>query len=567
MKAENAALVAAQAQWEQQRQTLLEQLAATEERASQAERERDALRASYTRLQQELELLRRRMVVAQAERQDTQQLELEFEVKLREVEQLAGTLGVGSESDSSESSEQGERGGDEGGRSRGGKGKGRRDLSKAKLPVERIVLEDPGFEALVAEGKASPHGFEKSYRVMYQRGGYRVLEVARVKYRVKDDMSVKTAPVAKELLAGTIFTPSLAADILHKKCGMGLPWYRQERELQFLNLPLRRSIMSRMAKLVGELLGDTVIRAMRADAKANAFCIATDATGLKVLPVPREDGKRQPCKRGHVLVQIADRDHVLFDYLERETSAAIDQLFKGYRGYVQADAKSVFDILYRPGPTDPDDEPPRKEVGCWAHARRKFWEATVGERSELAREALYRIRRIYQIDEAWSDQTSASRTRLRCEHLRPHVEDFLDWCEQHYEQIKVRGWLSAAFGYAHRQREALSRFLDDGRLPLDNNRSERALRNIAIGRKNWLFAGSDEHAEALVHIMSLEASARLHQLDAAGYLRDLIRVLPHWPRDRFLELCPRDWPKTRLRLDPEQLATEIGPLDVPQPLA
>jgi transposase len=557
LEAERAAILEERASWERQREALAAELASTHERALDAERERDALRRSYQRLKEELELIRRRISVATAERVDTQQLELEFALKLSELEKAAETLGLGS-------SEQ-KGGGEPPAPKR--KPKGRRPLRKLDLPVERIELRDPGSEALVADGKASFHGFETSYRIMYQRGGHRVVEVARAKYRTADEESgetrVRTTPRPKELLEGTIFAPSFAADIIYKRTSLLLPLHRQERDLQNLGVPVDRGTLSRMLKVAGELFGGTVVRAMFEDALANAFCIATDATGLRIQPERRDDNKRQPCKRGHVLTLVADRDHVLFEYLERETSAAIAEVFATYRGFVQADAKSVFDILFRAPDDDPDAEPPRRELGCWSHLRRKFWEATVGERSELAREGLRRIGRIFELDALWKGLPSRKRKQQRDAHLRPHVDAFFVWCEEQQPTAPARSWLAAAFGYALRHKDAFRRFLEDGRLLLDNNRSERALRNIAIGRKNWLFAGSDEHAEALLHLHSLEASARLHRLDVAGYFRDLIRVLPHWPRDRFLELCPRDWAKTRARLDPAELERELGPLTVP----
>ena len=134
-----------------------------------------------------------------------------------------------------------------------------------------------------------------------------------------------------------------------------------------------------------------------------------------------------------------------------------------------------------------------------------------------------------------------------------------------YEHVRnQRGLLRTALGYAHRQRGPLTRFYDDGRLRLDNNASERELRRIAVGRKNWLFVGSDDHAQAAGNLLTLIASARLHSLDPEAYLRDLFRVLPYWPRERFLELCPRDWIATRARLDPAELERELGPLTVPE---
>ncbi len=147
------------------------------------------------------------------------------------------------------------------------------------------------------------------------------------------------------------------------------------------------------------------------------------------------------------------------------------------------------------------------------------------------------------------------------------MKAFFDWADAEYDKVRdQRGLLRSALGYAVRQKDALLRVLDDGRLVLDNNRSERALRGtIATGRKAWLFVGSDDHAESAGHLFSLVASCKLHRLDPETYLRDLFRVLAHWPKDRYLELAPKYWAATRARLDPTQLANEIGPLDVPPP--
>ena len=111
------------------------------------------------------------------------------------------------------------------------------------------------------------------------------------------------------------------------------------------------------------------------------------------------------------------------------------------------------------------------------------------------------------------------------------------------------------------------RVLEDGRLVLENNRSERQLRKIAVGRKAWLFAGSDGHAESAGHLLSMIASARLHDLDPETYLRDIFRVLAHWPDDRYLELTPKYWAATRTRLIADELAQEIGALTIPPPLS
>jgi transposase len=153
---------------------------------------------------------------------------------------------------------------------------------------------------------------------------------------------------------------------------------------------------------------------------------------------------------------------------------------------------------------------------------------------------------------------------LRNQHARPHLEAFFAWAEVEFARVKdQRGLLRSALGYCVRHKDALMRYLDDGRLEPTNNGSERELRRIAVGTHAWLFVGSDDHAVAAGHWFSLVASARLHKLDPEQYLRDVLRVLPHWPRDRYLELAPKYWAATRARLDPVQLDYDLGPLTVP----
>jgi transposase len=329
---------------------------------------------------------------------------------------------------------------------------------------------------------------------------------------------------------------------------------------------LDRGTMSRWVEEAGASVGATVVAAAREEALRTSFCIATDATGIAVQPQKRPDGVRQACRRGHYFVLLADKDHVFFEYTPRETSAAVEELFRGYSGYIQADAKSVYDVLFRQPDTPPNEHDSRDEVGCWAHCRRKFWEATCAK-SEVAREGLARIGRLFALEEAWSAQPPQTQHRLRNAHLRPHLEAFFSWAQDEYSKVRdERGLLRSALGYAVRQQQALMRLLDDGRLVLDNNRSERELRRIAVGRKAWLFVGSDGHAQSAGNILSLVASARLHGLDPEAYLRDIFRVLAHWPRQRYLELAPRYWASTRARLDSQELAAELGPLTVPPPL-
>ena len=195
-----------------------------------------------------------------------------------------------------------------------------------------------------------------------------------------------------------------------------------------------------------------------------------------------------------------------------------------------------------------------------------FWEAAIAH-CAVSREALVRISRLFENEEKFKGLSPAARKQLRDERTRPLVEAFFAWATPEYEKVKhTRGLLRSALGYAIRQEAALTRFLEDGRLSLENNASERELRRIAVGRHAWLFVGSDDHAQAAANLFSLIASCKLHGLDPEGYLRDVLRALPHWPKDRYLELAPLFFAATRARLDATELALELGALTVPPPL-
>ncbi len=541
--------------------------------------ERDKLRQAYRALREELELLKRRLFVATAERVDTRQLKLEFEAKLAELNALADTLGEPTGTPAVESASNAATSDDgvvpstkkrDGRSTRTTPPTGRRKLADAELPERRFEIDDPVLEALVQAGKAKRMGFEESSKLGRERGGLRRIVTALVRYSVTADDGLKEVELAArppELIKRCIATADTIAHIATSKFCDGLPLYRIEQIYERDGFKLDRGSMSRWMEETGATFGATIIHAARQDAIDNAFCIATDATGFAIQPGPAEDGKRQPCRRGHYFVLIADRDHIFFEFKAKETSAEVRAMFQGFEGYVQADAKSVYDVLYRPPKTgDPDDGCERVEVGCFAHARRKFWEAAFAK-EVVAREALARIGRIFELDAEYRKHPPAKIKALRQQHLRVHVESFLDFAAVEYAKVEhVRGSLRSALGYCVRQRAALTAFLDDGRLRLDNNLAENALRKVVIIRDSALFAGSDQHAEAAGHILSLIASARLHGLDPETYLRDMIRLLPFWPRGRHLELAPKYWAATRARIDRTQLEKPVGFIDVPEPL-
>lgn len=537
--------------------------------------ERDRLRQAYQRALEQLQLLRRRLFVAKAERVPVAEEQLAFDSLLAEVERLGKALDEQGQGDPEREDDAKDK--------PKPKPSGRRDLKLSQLPVERIEILDDELE-----GKAERIGFEEQSLLGYQRGGHRRLVMAYATYKLPspavETTSLEVPPAhaaepastgstprfefiqvepAKLLFRRGMLAPSLVAHLLVSKYLLGVPFYRQEACMAFEGASLDRGTMCRYAEDAGATLG-AIVEAMAADAKATAFCLSTDATGVSVQPEPIK-GKHQACRRGHFFVVLADRDHIFFEYQAKHTSAAVSEMFKGYAGYIQADAHVIYDALFL-RPTDDKGQGPPSEVGCWSHVRRHFWEACVCKHP-LGLAGLRKIDELFAIEAKFKEMPPSKRHALRQQLLRPKMAAFFEWVERERGAVVERGLIASALGYASRQKEALTRVLEDGRLKMDNNGSERALRRIAVGRKAWLFIGSDDHGEATANLYSLMASCQLHGLDPEAYLAEVIHVMPYWPRDRYLELAPKNWAATRAGLRAKELARELGPITVPGAMA
>jgi uncharacterized coiled-coil protein SlyX len=382
------------------------------------------------------------------------------------------------------------------------------------------------------------------------------------------------APRPLEIVRRGMLAPSMIAHVLAQKYLMGLPFHRLEQQFEREGFALDRGTMGRYGEEIGAVLG-FIVEAARNEAIASAFCLSTDATGASIQPEPLGDGRHQPCRKGHFFVTLADRDHVFFDFQPKHNSLAVWEMFKGFKGYIQADAHVIYDALFLGIPPEGAGEtaeeaakrgPPPIEVGCWSHARRHLWEAAVC-RYAVGIEGMKRISALFDADRPLQELPPQKRKLRRDQLLRPLVDEFFTWAKSEQAKLTGRSPIASALGYVLNQEIALRRFLEDGRLRLENNGAERALRTIAVARKAWLFFGSDDHASAAANLFSLIASCKLHGLDPEAYLADVIRVFPYWPSDRLLELAPKYWARTRARLEPRELELPLGRISVPPPLA
>jgi len=279
-----------------------------------------------------------------------------------------------------------------------------------------------------------------------------------------------------------------------------------------------------------------LIVAMWIDAlKAPYLCV--DATGVLV-----KDAKK--CRRGHFFVVAAPERHVLFGYSPEHNSAAVDGLLRGYKGHLVADAHTVYDHLYRSNEV--------VECGCWAHTRRYFFKSLDTD-PERANFAIEMIGRLFEVERLWVTAPPERRLAERQRTSTKIADTFFAWCDVESTRVLDETPISKAIRYARNQKDALRRFLENGHIPIHNNLSERELRREAVGRKNWLFLGSDEGGEVNATFVTLIASCRHHDIDPAKYLLDLFCLLPDWKVSRVLELAPVNWKATSARPDVQKL--------------
>jgi len=531
------------------------ELVGIQSRLRERETENESLRETIVNLTHENQLLKRRIYGNKTERSQTSELQLslgdlfETEKQLQKqldqaVAQANDQAGDGTPPETQKPKAK-------------PSGTGRRDWLVSDLPRSFFEILDPELEKT-----AKRIGFEEALHLVHRRGGWSVLVKRTAKYEVigKDGPTVLGVEVPKTLFRRGMLHSSVVAHILVQKFALGVPHYRLEQHLQDQGVELSRVTMSRYVEEAGNALGATIVHAMWRDAIENGSVISTDATSALIQPEKSPAGQRQACKKAHFFTAVVDTDYVLFAYAERHTQDFVKKLFGGFNGFLQCDAHNVYDILERGPPTDGDDG--ITLVGCWAHCRRRFFEAAICKYPEGV-QGLLRIRAIYAADDAFRRMPPAKRKLMRAEHLRPLLESFFDWVRQVRAIIVGRSLITSALTYAFNQEKELLRVLDDGRLPLDNTRSERSLRKIVVGRKAWMFYGSDVHAQAAAAIFSLVASSRLHSLDPEQYLEEVMRVLPYWPESRYLELAPNNWAATRAKLLHAELEAPFGAFTVP----
>jgi transposase len=332
--------------------------------------------------------------------------------------------------------------------------------------------------------------------------------------------TITTAPLPAQPIDRGLPGPGLLAHAVVSKFADHLPLYRQHGILSRYGVDVSRSPLGGWVAAAADLLKPLVDR--MAERVRRSRVIQTDDT-----PVPVLDPGSRRTRTGHLWVYLGDDAHpyAVFDFTPTYSGDGPRAWLGGYAGYVQADALKQYDPLFDRPPPAPT------EVGCWAHARRKFHDARTSDPAR-AHEALAHIRRLYDIEAAARPLDDTGRLALRQTRSRPALESLFALMTGQREKVLPKCPMGVAVGYALGNRVALTQYTEAGFLQIDNNASERALWAVAVGRKNYLFAGSDSGGKTAAVLYSVVASCRRIGLDPFAYLRDVLERLPAVPADR-----------------------------------
>jgi len=357
-----------------------------------------------------------------------------------------------------------------------------------------------------------------------------VKEHQRYKYGYKNGCEIKIASMPCQPIPKGIPGPGLLAEILINKYQDALPLYRQSLRFKRHNIEISDSTMcdwvSQVAKLLKPLVG-----LMHSDL-IEVNKIHTDDTPVPVL----SKGKT---KKGFLWVYVADGSQghacTVYDYSSSRSQTAPQKFLTGFGGYLQADAYPGYDKLYASGKVI--------EVGCMAHTRRKFFEvAELAKGDSLATEALDKVGEIYEIETQCRNMHYQQRYYYRKKHLRPLYRLFHRWLMRMKNKVIPNTPIEKAINYALNHWRALQNVFADGRLEVDNNKAECAIRPVVVGRKNYLFAGSDQGGYNAAIIYSIIESAKQNKLNTFKYLSEIIARIPVTKAEDLRKLLPYHYP-------------------------
>jgi transposase len=401
------------------------------------------------------------------------------------------------------------------------------------LPREEIV-HSGACACPTCGGALRRIGTDVTETLDYVPGRFKVVRHVREAFSCRVCESVVQTPAPHHTIARGRAGPGLLAHIVVSKFDDHLPLYRQAEIYARDGVTLETSTLSGWVGATAAALAP-LVDALKRDVLGSDVLHGDDT------PVPVLAPGAGKTKTGRLWTYVRDeRPHdgerppaaVFFYSADRKGEHPIAQL-KNFTGVLHADGYAGFNGLYQGGRI--------VEAACWAHVRRKFFDVHAANGSEIAKEALDRIGALYGVEATINGLAPDDRRRQRQVQSKLIAAALKTWAEQIAPQLSARSELAVAFRYMLARWLALTRCFDDGRLSLDNNAAERALRGVAIGRKNYLFAGSDRGGERAAAMYSLIETAKLNGIDPEAYLRDVLARIADHSINRIAELLPWNW--------------------------
>ncbi len=414
------------------------------------------------------------------------------------------------------------------------KGHGRQRLPES-LERRRVVFDLAEHERHCpqCQGELKRIGEEISERLEYVPASLHVIEEACQKYACANGCTVVTADKPMPPIDKGLPGPGLLAQVAVSKYGDHLPLHRQQEIYRRHGVELSRQTMCDWMRQSAELV--TPVYELMTQRVLESKAVQTDDT-----PVPVLDPTLPRTRTGRIWTYVGSHPYTVFDYTPNRSGNGPDAFLQPFHGFLQADAYSGYDHLYA------DPERGIVEVACWAHARRKFYEA---QSSDLMRSMvmLAYIRLLYDVEREARDRqlSGGERRELRQAKSRPILDDIHAYLEAERPKVLPKSPEGQAIAYTLSNWAALVRYCEDGDLEIDNNGAERSLRGVAVGRKNWMFFGSDNGGRTAAVLGSLIATAKRLGLDPFAYLRDVFARIAAHPNSRLEELLPDKWKAAR----------------------
>jgi transposase len=403
---------------------------------------------------------------------------------------------------------------------------------RAPLPAHlprREIRHEPESTRCACGCELRRIGEDVAEKLDYTPGVFEVQRHIRGKWACASCQTLVQAPVPAQVIDKGIPTAGLLAQVLVSKYADHAPLYRQEQMFARAGLAIPRSTLGAWVGACGVRL-QPLVDALRA-AMLGSAVLHADETPVAML-VPGNGKTHRAYLWSYGTTSYDPMKAVIYDFTEGRAGRHAKDFLGQWRGTLVCDDYSGYKALFEAGVT---------EAGCMAHARRKFHELWANHKSALAQDALRLFGALYEVEALAAELDDEGRRRLRESQSKPIADTLHEWLALHRQKATDGTAMARAIDYSLKRWGPLTRFLSDGAVPIDNNWIENRIRPVALGRANWLFAGSLRAGQRAAAVMSLIQSARLNGHDPYAYLRDVLERLPTQPNSRIAELLPHCW--------------------------